>query len=58
MLVIKRKEGQWVEIRHHSGDVILIRVYDIQSNPRRTNLAFDDEPRNFEIRRKEKKSSQ
>lgn len=58
MLVLKRKEGQWVEIIHHSGDVLRIRVYDIQAAdgmPSRTNLAFDDSPRNFEIRRPERR---
>ena len=58
MLVLKRKEGQWVEIIHRSGDVIRVRVYDIQPGPHgpcRANLAFDDSARNFEIRRPERK---
>ncbi|MEW4570955.1 hypothetical protein AB1L88_24060 [Tautonia sp. JC769] len=58
MLVLKRKEGQWVEIIHRSGDVIRLRVYDIQAAagvPSRTNLAFDDAARNFEIRRPERR---
>ncbi|RUL87249.1 hypothetical protein [Tautonia sociabilis] len=58
MLVLKRKEGQWVEIIHRSGDVIRLRVYDIQSSPgspSRANLAFDDSARNFEIRRPERR---
>ena len=59
MLVLKRKEGQWVEIIHHSGDMIRVRVYDIQLGnpygPCRANLAFDDSARNFEIRRPERK---
>ena len=58
MLVLKRKEGQWVEIIHRSGDVIRLRVYDIQSTggvPSRVNLAFDDAARNFEIRRPERR---
>jgi hypothetical protein len=60
MLVLKRKEGQWVEIIHRSGDVMRIRVYDIQSardgTPNRANLAFEDPERNFEIRRPERKT--
>jgi hypothetical protein len=59
MLVLKRKEGQWVDIIHRSGDVIRLRVYDIQSSsgtPSRANLAFDDSARNFEIRRPERKT--
>lgn len=58
MLVLKRKEGQWIDIIHRSGDVIRLRVYDIQSasgQPSRANLAFDDSGRNFEIRRPERK---
>ena len=58
MLVLKRKDGQWVEIIHHSGDVIRVRIYDIQLGPHgpcRANLAFDDSARNFEIRRPERK---
>jgi hypothetical protein len=58
MLVLKRKEGQWIEIIHRSGDVIRVRVYDIQSvtgTPSRANLAFDDSARNFEIRRPERR---
>lgn len=54
MLVLKRKEGQWVEIHHRSGDVIRLRVYDIALCPSRVNIAFDDAPRNFEIRRPDK----
>lgn len=60
MLVLKRKEGQWVEIIHRSGDVIRLRVYDIQAiagHPSRANLAFDDSARNFEIRRPERRAT-
>jgi hypothetical protein len=58
MLVLKRQEGQWVEIIHRSGDVIRVRVYDIHADgdgPSRANLAFDDSARNFEVRRPERK---
>lgn len=56
MLVLKRKEGQWLEITHsHSGDVLRLRLYDIHStSPARANLAFDDAARNFEIQRPER----
>lgn len=55
MLVLKRKEGQWVEITHKSGDVLRVKVYDICGRlPARANLAFDDEARNFVIQRPER----
>jgi hypothetical protein len=58
MLVLKRKEGQWVEITHRSGDVLRIRVNGITAEPGRpgrVNQVFDDDARNFEIRRPERK---
>jgi hypothetical protein len=52
MLVLKRKEGQWIEVRHKSGDLLKIRIYDICGRcPPRANLAFEDPDRNFEIMR-------
>jgi hypothetical protein len=55
MLVLKRKEGQWIEITHKSGDFLRFRVYDICGDaPGRANLAFDDPARNFEIQRPER----
>jgi sRNA-binding carbon storage regulator CsrA len=55
MLVLKRKEGQWTEIVHKSGDVIRIRTYDIQGGyPSRVSIAFEDPQRNFEISRPER----
>lgn len=55
MLVLKRKEGQWVEVTHRSGDVLRVRVYQIEDGkPGNVNLAFDDEARNFEIERPER----
>ena len=57
MLVLKRKEGQWVEILHKSGDVLRIRVCKIREGfPGQLDLAFDDEVRNFEIQRPERKA--
>lgn len=55
MLVLKRTEGQWVDVIHKSGDVLRVRVYDIGAENRgRVNLAFDDAARNFEIQRPER----
>ena len=56
MLVLKRKEGQWVEVTHRSGDVLRIRVCKIEGGmPGHLNLAFDDDARNFEIERPERR---
>jgi hypothetical protein len=56
MLVLKRKEGQWVEVTHSSGDLLRIRVCQIEpGQPGRLNLAFDDDARNFAIERPERK---
>jgi hypothetical protein len=56
MLVLKRKEGQWLDVRHHSGDLLRIRVCQIESGqPGHLNLAFDDDARNFDIERPERK---
>lgn len=55
MLVLKRKEGEWVEITHRSGDLLRLRVYGIKGRqPGRANLAFDDPERNFDIQRIER----
>jgi hypothetical protein len=56
MLVLKRKEGQWIEITHaRTGDVLRIRLYDVCGGlPGRANLAFDDPARNFAIERPER----
>jgi sRNA-binding carbon storage regulator CsrA len=53
VLVLKRKEGQWVEVTHKSGDKIRIRVYRIREG--QADLAFDDDDRNFSIQRPERK---
>lgn len=56
MLVLKRKEGQWVEVTHRSGDLLRIRVCQIESGqPGHLNLAFDDSARHFAIERPERK---
>ncbi len=55
MLVLKRKEGQWVEITHKNGDVLRIRVCRIEpGQPGHLNLVFEDDARNFEIERPER----
>ena len=55
MLVLKRKDGQWIEVLHRSGDVLRIRVYNVRTaTGGQVDLAFDDEPRHFEIRRPER----
>ena len=44
MLILRRKEGQWVEITHRSGDTIRLRVYNIRSRyPGQLDIAFDDD---------------
>lgn len=55
MLVLRRTEGQWVEVTHKSGDKLRFRVYDLCGVlPGRVHLAFDDSARNFEIQRPER----
>lgn len=59
MLVLNRKEGQWVEITHRSGEVLRIRVYGIAAGTpgqAHASLAFDDDARNFEIQRPERQA--
>jgi hypothetical protein len=55
MLILRRKEGQWVEITHRSGETIRLRVYNIRSRyPGQLDIAFDDDARNFAIQRPER----
>lgn len=55
MLVLRRNDGQWVEVVHRSGDVLRIRVYAVEPGwPGRVHLAFDDDARNFQIDRPER----
>lgn len=55
MLVLKRKDGEWLDIRHRSGDVLRVRVYGIKGHqPGRVNLAFDDPDHHFDIQRPER----
>ena len=54
MLILRRKEGQWVEITHKSGDTIRLRMYNIRTRyPGQLDVAFDDDARNFVIQRPE-----
>lgn len=56
MLVLRRTEGQWVEVKHKSGDTLRFRVYDLcGEKPGRVHLAFEDVERNFEIQRPERR---
>ena len=55
MLILRRKEGQWVEITHRSGDVIRVRVCNIRARyPGQVDLVLDDDARNFVIQRPER----
>lgn len=55
MLVLRRRDGQWVELIHRSGDVLRIRVYGIgERGVDQVSIAFDDDDRNFEIKRLER----
>jgi Global regulator protein family len=57
MLILRRKEGQWVEITHRSGDTIRVRVCNVRArNAGQIDLAFDDEGRHFSIQRPERAS--
>lgn len=57
MLVLKRRDGQWIDITHKSGDVLRLRVYNVRRENDRVgqvNLAFEDDARNFDIQRPER----
>jgi hypothetical protein len=59
MLILKRKKGQWLDITHSSGDVLRIRIHEIEDgHPGYTELCFDDDERNFAIERPERKRQQ
>jgi hypothetical protein len=58
MLLLRRKEGQWIEIVHKTGDTIRVRVYNIRSRfPGQLDMLFDDNAYNFEVRRPERAGS-
>ena len=55
MLILRRKEGQWVELTHRSGESIRFRVYNIRASyPGQLDIAFDDPTKNFTIQRPER----
>jgi hypothetical protein len=55
MLVLRRNEGQWIELTHHSGDQLRIRVYNIRSGfPGQMDMAFEDPDHHFDIQRGER----
>lgn len=57
MLVLKRRDGQWVEITHvASGETVRVRAYQIdgRTSPPTVNLAFDDDAKHFRIEREER----
>lgn len=51
MLVLTRREGQWIEIRTPSGDMLRIRLYHIRHG--HTKMAFDGPADKFMIVRPE-----
>jgi hypothetical protein len=55
MLVLRRHEGQWVELTHRSGDQIWIRVYNLRRGyPGQLDMAFDDPDSCFNVQRGER----
>jgi sRNA-binding carbon storage regulator CsrA len=55
MLILRRKEGQWIEITHRSGDTIRVRVANIRARyPGQLDLVLDDPERHFVIQRAER----
>lgn len=54
MLILRRREGSWIEVKHHSGDVIRIRVVNVNQRARQCELVLDDPAHNFLIERDER----
>ena len=56
MLILRRREDQWVEITHReSGNSIRVRVCNIRARyPGQVDLVLDDEAYNFVIQRPER----
>ena len=56
MLVLRRSEGQWVDIKHEkTGEVLRVRVHRIDGRARQLDLVFDDNARHFDIQRPERR---
>jgi hypothetical protein len=54
MLMLRRHDGQWVEVIHRTGDRLRIRVCRLlDGNFGECHLGFDDPMRNFLIHRPE-----
>lgn len=49
MLVLRRHEGQWLEVRHRSGEVLRVLVVRVGRGD--VDLAFEDAPRHFAVER-------
>lgn len=56
MLVLRRRDGQWIEIESAAtGHVLRVRVYRRPGDrPEWVNMAFDDADHHFLIRRPER----
>lgn len=55
MLILRRKEGQWVEVTHRSGDVLRVLVRDVRpGGPGQVNLGWEDPDHHFVIQRPER----
>ena len=44
MLVLRRKDGHWVEVTHKSGDILRIRVYNIHTGDGETAISSPASP--------------
>lgn len=54
MLVLMRKEKQWIRITDKQGNVLRIQVKGIEPHAISTmKMVFEDKERNFEIHREE-----
>jgi sRNA-binding carbon storage regulator CsrA len=54
MLVLKRKDGQWINITHaKTGEVVRMHIYNLKNG--QVDIAFDDASRNFDIQRPDRK---
>lgn len=56
MLVLRRSNGQYIEIRHRSGDMLRVTIYDIhaEGGPPSCRMAFDGPREEFDIQRPER----
>ena len=56
MLVLRRREGQWVEITDRAGNILRVRLTNIRlrGSFAVADLVFDDSAKNFTIHRPER----